>query len=77
MKGLACAIGAVIFLILYILFSDPKSPEEKERIRNYRPFFKSSLRGGADYTPEEVFETLKNAGIGPTFMQNEKDKTNS
>lgn len=77
MKGLVCAIGGVFFLILYILFSDPKSSEEKERIRNYRPFFKSSLRGGADYTPEEVFETLKNAGIGPTFMKDEKDKTDS
>lgn len=68
MKVVIIATG-IIGTILYILFSDPKTEEQRKQHR-YSDLFKSCLRG-AGYTPEDVFKTLNDAGIGPAFLENE------
>ena len=62
----------LIFLgipIIYVLCSNPTPQKELSR---YSPLFKSSLRSNC-YPPEnEVFKTLKDAGLEPCFLEHKE-----
>ena len=65
-------IGLMIGIpVLYVLFSNPKTHEQKIAGR-YSSIYKASIRD--DYPPaEKVFKTLKDAGIKPCFLGRDAD----
>jgi phage major head subunit gpT-like protein len=60
-------IGVLLTLAIFILFDDPK-PHNWRELGRYSPLFKSSLKSDNYQSQEEVFKTLKDAGIGPCFL---------
>ena len=65
--GLFAAIVSVVGLVVYILLDDPKPKHRKIGGKASPILFKSSLKtGGVD--EKVVFKTLKDAGIGPSFL---------
>lgn len=65
--GLFAAIVSVVGLVVYILLDDPKPKHKKIGGKASPILFKSSLKtGGVD--EKVVFKTLKDAGIGPSFL---------
>lgn len=70
---LVIIIGAIVGLVLYILFSDPK-PVYDETWAQGRgsSLFHSSLKPDNYPSTKEVFKTLKDAGIEPCFMRTDK-----
>ena len=63
---------AVIALVVYILFSDPK-PVYDETWAQGRgsSLFYSSLKPDNYPSTKEVFKTLKDAGIEPCFLKDD------
>lgn len=65
--GLFAAIVSAVGLVVYILLDDPKPIHRKIGCKASPILFKSSLKtGGVD--EKVVFKTLKDAGIGPSFL---------
>ena len=66
---LPAIIGFSILLLvgIFILFDNPK-PHNWRELGRYSSLFKSSLRSDNYPTEQQVFQTLKDAGIGPTFL---------
>ena len=66
LKVILWIVAMITFPILYILFSDIK-PYNWRELGKYYPLSQTSLRD--DYPSEEVvFQTLKDAGIKPCFL---------
>ena len=65
-------IFSILLTFLYIMFSDPK-PHNWEKLGRYSLLFKSSLKSD-NYSPEEVSQTFKEAGISPCFLDSESKK---
>ena len=62
-------LAMFIVAILYILFSHPK-PHNWRELGRYSPLFKNHDLKPDNYPSEkEVFQTLKDAGIQPCFLQ--------
>lgn len=60
--------------ILYILFSSPK-PSNWRELGRYSTLFKNHGLKPDNYPSEaEVFQTLKDAGIGPCFLKLDDDE---
>ena len=64
----------IIYLVMvfctfaYILFSSPKPNDDRSKCGKDSSLFKSSLQGDNYPTTEEIFQTLKDAGIEPCFL---------
>lgn len=67
---LVIIIGAIVGLVLYILFSDPKPVYDDTWTQGRgSSLFHSSLKPDNYPSTKEVFKTLKDAGIEPCFMK--------
>ena len=66
---------AVIALVVYILFSDPKPVYDQKRVQGRNSLlFRSSLKPDNYPSTKEVFKTLEDAGIEPCFLKNDIKK---
>jgi hypothetical protein len=67
-------IGILIIPALYVFLYHPK-PHNWRELGRYSLLFKSSLKSDNYPSEQEVFKTLKDAGIGPTFLGADLNKT--
>lgn len=67
-------IRFIVFLLMvlgtlaYISFSNPKTNDEKSKCGKDSALFHSSLRMDNYPATEKIFQTLKDAGIEPCFL---------
>ena len=61
---------AIIGIVLYVLFSDPKPVYDETRAQGRDSLlFRSSLNPDKYPSTKEVFKTLEDAGIKPCFLE--------
>lgn len=66
---LPAIIGFGILLIVgVVIFLDNPKPHNWRELGRYSPLFQSSLQSDNYPSEQKVFQTLKDAGIGPTFL---------
>lgn len=74
LKIILIILGILGIPTLYVLFSDPK-PHNWRELGRYSTLFKSSLKPDRYSAEKEVFQTLKDAGIEPCFLNNDLSAT--
>ncbi len=66
---------AILVVVLYVLFSEPKPVHDETRVQGRGSLlFHSSLRPDKYPSTKEVFKTLDEAGIKPCFLESDINK---
>jgi hypothetical protein len=58
----------ILLLVGVVIFLDNPKPHNWRELGQYSPLFQSSLKSDNYPSEQKVFQTLKDAGIGPTFL---------
>ena len=67
---LVIVVVAIIGVVLYVLFSDPKPVYDETRVQGRGSLlFHSSLKPDKYPSTKDVFKTLEDAGIDPCFLE--------